>query len=238
MHIDSLVIETTRRCNMACEHCLRGDAESIDLDLDYVEAFLRAGKISSINNITFSGGEPSLVPNIINGVFSLLEKANVEYYGFYVATNGKQVSTEFLCSMIRGFSNAGDYEEYACSVELSNDDFHDEVSRDNLLRLRALSFFREKYNLKDPYGNKSAGWDGVIYEGRGEQGGYREPKGPESYEMEKDHGVTEGTLYLNCHGQIVAGCAFSYDRQREDEDVFICNADKFNFELLEEWQAR
>ena len=37
---NSVFIEVTRRCNMCCAHCLRGDAESIDIQEKYIDAFL------------------------------------------------------------------------------------------------------------------------------------------------------------------------------------------------------
>lgn len=30
-YVSSLIIEITRRCNMACEHCLRGNAQNLDI---------------------------------------------------------------------------------------------------------------------------------------------------------------------------------------------------------------
>lgn len=43
MYISSacdVVIEVTRRCNMCCAHCLRGDAEAVDIQERYIDAFL------------------------------------------------------------------------------------------------------------------------------------------------------------------------------------------------------
>ena len=37
---NNVFIEVTRRCNMCCAHCLRGDAESIDIQEKYIDAFL------------------------------------------------------------------------------------------------------------------------------------------------------------------------------------------------------
>ena len=33
LHLKHLLLEATRKCNMACPHCMRGDAE--DLSMDY-----------------------------------------------------------------------------------------------------------------------------------------------------------------------------------------------------------
>jgi len=34
---ESLAIETTRRCNMKCAHCFRGDAQNVDIDYQHID---------------------------------------------------------------------------------------------------------------------------------------------------------------------------------------------------------
>jgi len=34
--LEYLVIEVTRRCNLRCDHCLRGDPQNLDLDVSLV----------------------------------------------------------------------------------------------------------------------------------------------------------------------------------------------------------
>jgi len=41
IEIEDLVIETTRRCNMACPHCLRGPAQNADMPAKYLHDLLR-----------------------------------------------------------------------------------------------------------------------------------------------------------------------------------------------------
>ena len=41
--IDSLVLEITRRCNMSCEHCMRGEAQNIDMDLSIIDKIFESG---------------------------------------------------------------------------------------------------------------------------------------------------------------------------------------------------
>lgn len=58
---NSVFIEVTRRCNMCCAHCLRGDAESIDIQEKYIDAFLDSFETGAyISSLTFTGGEISL----------------------------------------------------------------------------------------------------------------------------------------------------------------------------------
>ena len=53
-----VVIEVTRRCNMNCAHCLRGDAQNLDISIDVIDRFFDAfANGADISTITFTGGE-------------------------------------------------------------------------------------------------------------------------------------------------------------------------------------
>ena len=58
MQVYSLILEVTRRCNMCCAHCLRGEAENIDMQKETIDKVLDL--VDKIEHVTFSGGEPSL----------------------------------------------------------------------------------------------------------------------------------------------------------------------------------
>lgn len=122
--VDNLIIETTRRCNMRCKHCLRGEAQKKDIDLFIIDQALY--QIDQIGSLTFSGGEPSMnVPAIIH----TLEKARELKVGigsFYIATNGKKISEEFVLACLRLYAYAEEKE--SCQVSFSNDQYHAGVS--------------------------------------------------------------------------------------------------------------
>ena len=58
MTVDQLTLEVTRRCNMNCAHCLRGDAQCLDMSKEVVDKVLQ--DIDYISFLFFTGGEPSL----------------------------------------------------------------------------------------------------------------------------------------------------------------------------------
>ena len=60
LSIQELIIETTRKCNMACEHCLRGDVENVNIKSLYIRRLF--SQIDNIDTLTITGGEPSLKP--------------------------------------------------------------------------------------------------------------------------------------------------------------------------------
>jgi hypothetical protein len=218
MYIESLAIEVTRRCNMKCPHCLRGDAEKLDLDTDYVRTLFK--KIDGIGDLLLTGGEPSLVPNIIKKIVKIAEQENVEIGNFCVVTNAKKVTKQFIFSLIDLYVYCSDNE--VSNVCWSNDGYHDEINEKNIELLRALKFSsprnledREKYLL--------------ISQGRATSPTNRDVR-QEIFEFEEeDERLIGGTLYLNCNGDIVLGCDYSYEMQ--DYNI-LCNVEDFNLEVV------
>lgn len=226
IQIDSLVIELTRRCNMKCEHCLRGNTQNIDIDLNYVESLFK--KLNYISSLTLSGGEPSLVPNDINHIIEIAKKYQVEIGNFYIATNGKKVSNEFLLALINLWTYCSDNE--ISQINVSNDEYH-EMYENEANKLRVFSFTSNKFE-KDYYRYQNGM---VIADGRALEFGSRFIK-PDLFIID-DNMIQDGNVYLNCKGNIIAGCDFSYKSQNKKENI-ICKVedfglDKFNNFLYE-----
>lgn len=90
----NVVLEITRRCNMSCAHCLRGNAQPKDIKPEILENFF--APLSYIQTLTLSGGEPSLRPRLMLDVLEVCKKYHVEVGSVYIVTNGKQVTSDFL----------------------------------------------------------------------------------------------------------------------------------------------
>ncbi len=234
--IDSLVLEITRRCNMSCSHCLRGDAENVDMDIKYVDTLF--SKIDQIYTLTFTGGEPSLVPDIIHQVLDSANRNDVEITNFYLVTNGKKITMEFIQVLLRIYQEYHNFynEEDMPIIQWSNDIYHDEdeIDKEGLRLLKALKF-------ASPRNKKNDATYSLIYQGRAEDNfAYNRDVEPEKFEIEEEeYGIIirEGTLYLNCNGYLISGCDFSYDNQdNEDHLSRICPVDKFSIEKIKEYQ--
>jgi len=94
MIVNSLLIEVTRRCQLSCSHCLRGGKQSINIDNRYIDTLL--SKVDSINEITFTGGEPSLNCEAIDHFIKIAKKKKIDIGNFYIATNGINPSDMFI----------------------------------------------------------------------------------------------------------------------------------------------
>jgi organic radical activating enzyme len=206
--IDSLVIEVTRRCNMQCPHCLRGEPECVDIDLDYVEKLF--DQIDQIDSITFSGGEPSLVPDKIRGIISLAKKHGVSFGNFYIATNAQDISDNFLMVVLELYCYC--YNNELSSLEYSNDKFHDEVDQSNIRKIKAFSFGKDRDSGLNEQSLINLGRAADNYGGRTLK----------LYKGEADGEHIYGDLYLNCKGNLVPSCDMSYLAQ---DRYIICHVD-------------
>ena len=89
----TVVIEVTRRCNMCCAHCLRGDAQNVDIMPEYIDkSFEKFRPGTSISSITFTGGEITLNLAAIWYTLEVVKRRNISVYDFYMVTNGKDAS--------------------------------------------------------------------------------------------------------------------------------------------------
>lgn len=228
MYISSacdVVIEVTRRCNMCCAHCLRGDAENVDIQEKYIDAFLdsfaNAGYISSL---TFTGGEISLNIPAIRYTLNAVRERNISVGSFYMVTNGKAVDkmVELALASLEWWNYCDDKDDYSCGLCISSDDFHEEIPRESASILSGL-----RYNRNDKVTDFRKQY--LINEGRAKtinanQILKREPIVSElviEYERDCKPGneaginITDGELYLNAIGDVVVGCDWSYESQKK-----------------------
>lgn len=98
---DTISIEITRRCNLNCRHCLRGDAQAVDIEPATVDSLME--QTARIYNLSFTGGEPTLnVPAMVH-TLNRLREWEVPLSQMTVITNGAILSREFT-EVVKGFS--------------------------------------------------------------------------------------------------------------------------------------
>ena len=208
--INNLIIETTRRCNMQCEHCLRGDAENCDMPVKYIDKLLE--QVGEIYNVTFSGGEPSLATNIIEYFLNKCKENNTCIGSFYIATNGLDISERFAIACLKLYAYSDNKE--MCLVQVSNDIYHANENKYNTELLDGLAFFNRKFK------KESSDDFNVLSEGRGKYINNNNPLYIDKIKTIED--FEDAYIYLNCKGNIINGCDWSYDSQDEAENI-LCN---------------
>lgn len=212
IEVQSLVLEVTRRCNMACDHCLRGDAQCLDMDRKIIRQLL--DKVDSINEVTFSGGEPTLNLPLIECFFEEAEKRGKLPGSFYVVTNGSVNQYELAVLLLKWFPKM-DEPDY-CGVTISRDIFHDEVDGPNYLS--GLAFYEA--NTKTWIGADGSAW--LINEDRAYDNGIGERTPQDTGFRVESYGETVGVemLYVGANGMCIGDCDRSY-KTVDEEGVSI-----------------
>lgn len=116
VNIDYLCLEITRRCNLECAHCLRGNRESKDMSDEVLNNIFL--DISSIHELDFGGGEPLLAPNVIEKIVRIIKEKGIRIDIVSFTTNGTVMSKRHI-ELLRQLKNIADLD-----VRLSHDKFH------------------------------------------------------------------------------------------------------------------
>ena len=211
--IPNLIIEITRKCNLSCRHCLQGNPQNLDIDIKYIDTLL-AG-ISEISIVTFTGGEPFLNPTAIQEFIRICKNRKIRVSNFYIATNGTICSPDILHTIIDLYYLCKE-NEVSC-IEISNDKFHT-IDDDVVEKLSVLRFVQKKYDkpLPDKY---------LLNEGRAHENGIGKQSVKEDPYLISEDSIIEGAIYLNCNGDIIKGCNFSYINQEEHK---MCHVNEFH----------
>lgn len=196
--VNSLVLEVTRRCNMRCAHCLRGNAEDQNMNPKIIEKLNQ--DIDLVYCTTFSGGEPTLNPEIIAEYNRVFGKKT---YSFFIATNGKVYSQEIMSTLVELHSNCEDSD--FCSLAVSRDQFRDETDTSIIKKYKAFSFFNEQAkNGKIRY---------IIDSGMAIENGIGNTD-PRSVELVAEDNYIED-IYINVYGDVCVDCDLSYEDQKK-----------------------
>lgn len=227
---NTLAIEVTRRCNMKCEHCLRGEMQTLDISLPLLR---KIAQTIHPDNVSFTGGEPSLNVNAIRKYFEYAERYGTMPMSFFVATNGLSHREELALALLETYPKMG--EKDMCELAVSTDAFHAQFWNEKYPEswdiFSGLSFFNKESKAHDASQDDFL-W--VIPEGRAEfdfaDYGRTAPSicttlkgftsGADIYPDKMDFGngymedvvnVHFEMLYVAANGNIVENCDVSYE---------------------------
>lgn len=237
----TVVIEVTRRCNVCCAHCLRGDAQNVDIMPEYIDkSFEKFRPGTSISSITFTGGEITLNLAAIWYTLEVVKRRNISVYDFYMVTNGKDASKMPEPASVSlawwVYCHESDYcEEDFCGVAISGDEFHEDIDDDAYSIRSGLKYFREK-DKKTDFSDVA-----LINEGRAKalpSTVYRKEEPEDIYLDVTNLGadlldISGASIYLNAKGDIVVGCDWSYESQDERKATNVAEREDWAADLLE-----
>lgn len=221
--VQELILEVGRRCNMHCDHCLRGPQENDAMSFETVTKVLDS--VSRLGAITFTGGEPTLYADFICKVIDYIMAKQIDVYGFYIASNGKEVNAQLMFKLAEFYAyceEIGGDAENLCSFDVSigkDGLFHEEIPSLNLSLLKVFCFVHTRVDNPDsiiPEGN-------ALENGLGSQCfkpfSYAFRMADDGSDVTSDYFETEDgpnveMVYVNALGEILPDCDFSYDTQR------------------------
>lgn len=223
--INNCIIEVTRRCNMRCYHCLRGDPQDKSMPREYLQKFL--SQVRHISDVTFTGGEPTLPSGmkVINDFIDICLTHNISVGNFYMVTNAKVWRPQLPDLISRLYSLCG--ENDISAIDISTDQFHERINLQRRMFADKLSDRLYELTGRDNLVNwrRDLLRSQVIEEGRGvamASGRYIDPPELEVVEDFDEIEIYDGEIYLNCDGNILNGCDMSYKSQSKPYNI-ICS---------------
>lgn len=231
MQIYNFIVETTRRCNMKCPHCLRGEPQNKTMKKEYLYRFLK--QIKYISTVTFTGGEPTLPSGmkVMQDFMETCNHLNVLVGNFYFVTNAK-VWRPKLPSLVNDLYNFCE-ENDVSSIEISTDQFHERI------RLQRNSFkfcleeeLYERYGIENLIGmRKEIQYHQLLHEGRAVNISSGRQKEVDDLMVRvyynDEIAIEDGNVYLNCDGNIINGCNWSYESQKDPKNIICSIYDDF-----------
>lgn len=86
LSFENLIFEVTRRCNMTCAHCCKGETQNIDISREIIDAMLDRTELIGI--LEFFGGEPLLNVDAIQYCLDGIIQRRLPIYNLAIYTNG------------------------------------------------------------------------------------------------------------------------------------------------------
>jgi len=163
--INSLIIELTRKCNLRCDHCCRGNAQKKSIEIKTIVKLF--GFLSQISTLTISGGEPGTDEKTFLEISKYFLEHGDDIENYFLVLNGaKRYSKKFTdrCKQIQ-CHNQNFGEESIGGITFSFDQYHTRVMSINQLINREINY-KKIGNRKHTDANAYSGKNGLIQMGR------------------------------------------------------------------------
>lgn len=112
--LENLAIELTKRCNLDCAHCLKGESQKVDISKETIDSIF--SQIDTIGRLFFTGGEPTLASEALENIIEAIKRYNVSIIEWGMDTNGTMYSTRFYKALAEL--------EKICRESTKNNDMH------------------------------------------------------------------------------------------------------------------
>lgn len=144
-NFNDIDFEITRKCNLKCRHCMRGDEQNITMSKEVIDKFFSQTKY--IRAFLVTGGEPFINEEIFEYMVDSIIKHEIFINGVSMITNGTIRSERivkalnkliYYCGIKNRFKS-----QFFCYVGVSDDMFHTEqIGIDTIIKTR--DFYKER----------------------------------------------------------------------------------------------
>lgn len=123
VYVETLGIIVTEKCNLNCNHCLRGEKQTRSISREVVDALFSQVKAVDILNIC--GGEPLLAIDEIAYIFNKIIDENIYVRDVFITINGTLYDEEFikLCAKMDKYIKKID-PDGSVGIGVSYDQYH------------------------------------------------------------------------------------------------------------------
>lgn len=149
--VEALAFQTTRRCNQNCVHCCKGKSENVDMTKEVIDNLFRSNdyEIPEIKHFSMTGGEPSLVPEVIEYLVNTIIELdiNITEHVIYIS-NGliyNQSIIDSINKLMKFLISKEKCKMVQLIFELSNDQYHKRPDQDTLDKYSKLPFLDKKF---------------------------------------------------------------------------------------------
>lgn len=148
----NLMLEVTRKCNLKCKHCMRGDAQNIDMSDEILEKVFE--QTEQVYHLSLTGGEPFLAPQVIEKMVDIIIEKKLHLWRCTTVDNGT-ILDELGIRSVNALNRLGEYiynsvwnektrndpdEKTPVSISISNSIFHKNDIQ------KAVDFYRSYAN--------------------------------------------------------------------------------------------
>ena len=99
--LPTLAIEMTRRCNMNCKFCDKGESQNLDISKSIIDQTLDEVNRMFIHELRIFGGEPTLVPELIDYLVDAIIDRKTIIHNAVMFTNGNVMDESIALSFAK-----------------------------------------------------------------------------------------------------------------------------------------
>lgn len=132
----TLALQVTRRCNLKCDLCGKGEPQNIDITKEIVDKTFDEVQNYYISDLRLNGGETFLNPEIITYILEQIEKRNIMVNRIFVFTNG-YFFDDRIVKAIKRFCN------YSRTIKPQIIDYLKKMERKTGLKMQSTSTYSD-----------------------------------------------------------------------------------------------